>query len=479
MFIVVPCFLTAPVGQPDPSVVNVTSTSVSLMWAEPARPNGLITDYSVQRRRSSTTPLEYDVGVAFDGNGIASFASRIANLGGFTNEIRLTFRTLRPEGILLYYINQAGSDLLAIELRDGLPYFVFDAGSGSGVAVPAVEAGTTFNDGEWHSVVASLTGQAGSILVDGTYMGSGMSPGSDRVISSSQALHIGGIPSSSPVSTIVGGATLGRNRFAGCLFGVTLNGETLNMSRSDPSEGVELVDGCPVDVGAGWRLRGSGYLALEAGLITGPDFSLTFDLHTSDSDGLVFFVHSADSASALGMEMRDSTLFIVAHSNDTREVSVGSPHSACSTEYLSVTLTVSGTEVTVSVSGGGVVAVADPWLPVVLSSSIYFGGIPRGSPSYNLAAQIGLNVDTPLSGCVRLVELVTGGVSVGVRVSDSSQVAFDGCGPRRSGCVSPAEFSLGTTMSFTDSPLESFTGESCDMHTYVIAQSCIVLACGQ
>ena len=442
------------------------------MWAEPAQPNGLITDYSVQRRRSSTTPLEYDVGVAFDGNSIASFAARIANLGGFTNEIRLMFRTLRPEGVLLYYINQAGSDLLAIELRGGLPYFVFDAGSGSGLAVPAVEVGTTFNNGEWHSVVASLTGQTGSILVDGMYTGTNMSQGLDSVISSSQALHIGGILSSSPVSTIVGGATLSRSQFAGCVFGVTLNGETLDMSQSDPSEGVELVDGCPVDVGAGWRLGGSGHLALAAGLITDPDFSLTFDLHTSDSDGLVFFVHSADSASALGMEMRGSTLFVVAYGNDTREVSVGSPHSACSMEDFSITLTISGTEVIVSVSGGGVVAVADPWLPVVLSSSIYFGGIPRGSPSYNLAVQIGLNVDTPLSGCVRLVELVTGGASVDVRVSDSSQVAFDGCGPRRSGCVSPVEFSLGTVMSFTDSSLESFTGESREVPIAFIVRAC-------
>ena len=437
----------------------MTSTSVSLSWAGPNQPNGIITEYSVSRRRSSATPLEQDVGVAFYGTGLASFAAGVANLGSFSNEIRLTFRTLVPQGVILYYINQAGSDLLAIELRGGVPYFIFDAGTGSAEIAPVVQSGMTFSDGEWHSLIATQNGRTGSILVDGMYSGTGMSPGQDSVIASSQALHIGGIPSAAPLSTIEGGATLSRSRFAGCLFNVVLNGEEVDLTQSSSSEGVDVVNGCPVDVGSGWRLVGNGYVALEENSISHSDFSLTFELHTLDSDALVLFAYSADLENALGIEIRNSSLYVVARGNGTRYILIGRQHAPCAANNLSIRLTVNGTTVSISTLGEDSYIVTNSWPVTILTSAVYFGGVPRGSPGYALAVQLGLNVATRLSGCMRSVELVSGGVGVGVSVGDSSQVRFDGCGlTRGSGCVSPVDVNVGTGMSYTDAPLESFTG---------------------
>ncbi len=452
-------FLTDPIGQPEPTVVNVTSSTVSLSWEGPNQPNGIIIDYSVQQRRSSATPNEQDVGVAFYGTGLVRFEPGMANLGGFSNEIRLMFRTLVSQGTLLYYINQAGSDLLAIELRNGIPYFVFDAGSGSAEVAPSVQSNVTFSDGQWHSLVATLNGQVGSILVDSVYSGTGMSPGQDSIISSSQRLSIGGIPSSSPANTLGGGVTLSRTPFAGCVFGVTLNSEELDMTLSFFSEGVDFVEGCPVDVESGWRLRGNGYVALEEDSITNTDFSLTFKIRTTDSDALVLFAFSPEvTNNALSIEIRNSSLYAVAYSNGTVRTSmIGPQNSLCQMNDISVQLVVNGSNVLVGIENYNSI-VTNLWPETVLSAPVYFGGVARESPSYSLASQLGVSLYNPLSGCVRAVELVTGGVSVGVNVGASYQVRFDGCGPRGSGCGSTVDTNVGMTMMYTDSSLTSFRG---------------------
>ena len=64
-------FLTAPTPPRSLKVVNVTDTTVTLSWMSPDPPNGIITNYQVQYRRSdsssytsidtNTTDLTYTV----------------------------------------------------------------------------------------------------------------------------------------------------------------------------------------------------------------------------------------------------------------------------------------------------------------------------------------------------------------------------------------------------------------------------------
>lgn len=430
-------------------------------------PNGIISSYSLQRRSPPTMISQRDVGVAFDGNGIASFSPGEANLGGFSNELRLRFRTFQPQGVLLYYINTAGTDLLAIELRNGVPYFIFDAGSGTGVVRPDFQGGpdVLFNDGEWHTVVASQTGQTGIILVDGLYTGANSSIGTDSVISSSQALHIGGIPDSSPLQTITGGVAsssrlIGQN-FAGCIFGVVLNGQTLDFSLSDLSAGVDVVSGCPVGLERGWSFIGGGFLTLSENIISSSDTMLNFDLRTSDSNALVLFVHSSDLSSGIGIEIRDSALNLVVNNNGTTSRTVaGDVGGACDGEWHRVELVMTVSSVTLSLDtspSGSLFLLSD----ILLSSAVYFGGIPQDSRGHNLAVQTGLGVGIPLSGCVRMVELVVGdGGGVEVTPVASLLVRFDGCGLGRGvSCDTPLDRNTGTEMSFIDVGLNPFTGK--------------------
>ena len=53
MLILCVCFLTAPTAPRSLMIVNVTDSTVTLSWLQPSVPNGIITQYQVQYRRTN------------------------------------------------------------------------------------------------------------------------------------------------------------------------------------------------------------------------------------------------------------------------------------------------------------------------------------------------------------------------------------------------------------------------------------------
>ncbi|KAL5474651.1 hypothetical protein EMCRGX_G026633 [Ephydatia muelleri] len=66
--------------------------------------------------------------------------------------------TYNPSGILLYQINSVMTDFLGVKLHGGLPWLIFDVGSGQ--AVVGSNSTRTFNDGQWHTGYVALFEQA-------------------------------------------------------------------------------------------------------------------------------------------------------------------------------------------------------------------------------------------------------------------------------------------------------------------------------
>lgn len=454
----------------------VTESSVSLSWAPPTSPNGVISSYSVRRRSPSSipSPLLRDVGVAFDGTVIQQFAGTEHRLGGAGNQISLSFRTLSDTGTILYYINQPGTDFIAIELRNGTPWFFFDAGTGPAVIRPDLGgADVRFDDGDWHSISASHSRRQGSIIVDGLYSGSGQSVGLDEVITSSQTLYVGGIPDHIPRSTQAGltssDTTLLGHAFAGCMFGVTLNGQVLDFSSSTSvGEAITDLPGCPVNLERGYYHVGGGYRSLASNAITSSRFSLTFDFRTTHSDGLLFFAHSSDGL-AVGVDIRNSSLYLVLHDNSSTLRQQIASGDACSGHWNTILLDQSFSEVFLSVNSTGSSLFLSS-SSVVFSSSLFFGGVPSSSAAYQVAMAAGMNVRVPFSGCIRdrFPGLLVNGVPVApenLQLSTSRLVKFDGC--YRSGVLDPStcvqSFSTsqlaGTSVTFNDTSLNPFSGQ--------------------
>ena len=462
-----------PSGQPPPRVNETTSTSIFLDWDGPSEPNGDNTSYSVYRQSPSllSSPLLRDVGVAFDGNIIKQFSSSDNNLGGITNTITLSFRTFQPLGTILYYINEARTDYMAIELRNGVPWFFFDSGSGPAVIQPDLRSNNVqFNDGEWHSITTAQTGRMGNITVDGRYYGSGMSSGTDQVISNRQILYIGGIPDGIPRSTISGSqssnSTLIGLNYAGCIFGVTLNNQPLDISTStDIGDTINAnIPGCSIELEYGTSFLGGGYITFPSNTLQNTRFSWTFDIRTTHNQGLIFFVYNMNQT-GVAVEIKNSLLQLELISEGSIQRSIVINASVCDGEWHTILIDRSTDEFFLSLDGIGDFLIL-PSTDIIFPSAVFFGGVPMGTSAYDLALSSGVNVYSAFSGCSRPQAdgLIVNGERVPLIPVDHYQVRFDGCHASQrlpsSTCVTPwVSFSAGTSRYFNDTSLQPFSGK--------------------
>lgn len=465
--LIISLFTAAPTGQPNPTLTNISTTSVSLSWEAPEQPNGIISSYLVHRRTPSLLPIpaRNDVGVSFTGNGYATFTP--SNPSSFENELSFSFRTLDCCGIIFYSINTAQTDMIAVELRNGTPWFVFDAGSGPGAIKP--EGDTTFNDGSWHSITATQRGNTGTITVDNLYIGSGNSQGTSSVVGYT-VHYVGGIPSDAPLLTRNGGpnplATLSGQRFAGCLYNVIYNDVTFDFSSGFPGVG-RPDQGCPVDLVTTVQLLGGGYFSLAENTITRNSFNISFQFRTTHTDGLLFFVYASDG-SLFGIELRNSNIHIVLRLSAS---SFSPTEDLCDGEWHSITIFQEGEQFSFTVDEKSEVT-SLPRSTTIFSSRIFFGGVPLDSTALDIARDADLNTYTPFSGCIRIPAplLYVAGQPIVGNVAESELVNYDGCGDAPgTSCVAPwSEIDAEMERSITDTGLNPFSGST--KHTLYIHQ---------
>ncbi len=455
-------------GQEAPTATNKTATSVSLQWEAPLLPNGIISNYVIQRRLPSLlpSPSERDVGVSFSGTGHATFNT--SSLGGFTNTIELRFRTLSASGTLLYYISRSQSDLMAVELRSGVPWFVFDVGTGPAAIRP--EADVTFNDGLWHTLVAVQEGVSGSIEIDGLYTGSGNSIGTSQVLSSGLPVYIGGVPPQSPLTSSNGelnpAATLRGELFAGCLFDLKINNTVVDFSsQTDPHPGVGTEEfGCPINGVRQTQFLGGGYRQLAENTISSSQFSLTFDFRTTDLHGLLLFGFNSSDASSFGVEIRNSFVYLLSWVDGSRSESVVNTPAVCDGGWHTIVLEQAGDELALVVDGSTAFATF-PRADITFNSGLFIGGVPMGTYYSEVAGSLGLDVYTPYSGCTRASSpyLFVDGSPVEVATVASEFVRFDQCGDSPgAACSAPwVGVDAGQGLTYSDFNLTPFTGWSC------------------
>eukprot|EP00731_Ephydatia_muelleri_P016337 Em0009g761a len=113
---------------------------MSLQWNAPLQPDYVITAYTLHHR-------------------VPSLKSQ-SEMWAPPSMATVQFHTYNPSGILFYQINNVMTDFLGVKLHGGLPWLIFDVGSGP--AVVGSNSTRTFNDGQWHT-----SPPVGSNLCDG------------------------------------------------------------------------------------------------------------------------------------------------------------------------------------------------------------------------------------------------------------------------------------------------------------------------
>ena len=82
-------FITAPTAPKSLMIVSITNTTVSLSWMPPDTPNGIITQYQLQYRRSDNTTNITSLNIANDNltytvTGLSSNTEYVFTVRAFT-----------------------------------------------------------------------------------------------------------------------------------------------------------------------------------------------------------------------------------------------------------------------------------------------------------------------------------------------------------------------------------------------------------
>ena len=221
----------APENQSPPQAFAITSTSISLKWVLPQTLNGpALLRYIVERTNPvfHEPPMQVSAGVRFPGFGYYQLNKNFIP-DSATTEIEFEFKTKYSSGLLFFASSDGQEDLLAIEFREGRPWFMFDTESGP--TVFTVSQNMTFHDGNWHSVRLTRNMRDGEIVIDEFFKGSGSGTGSANVIGQISKVFVGGLPSNfSIIRKDSGIYTLNRHPYIGCIRNFKYKGVAVNFT---------------------------------------------------------------------------------------------------------------------------------------------------------------------------------------------------------------------------------------------------------
>ncbi|XP_071954470.1 pikachurin-like [Antedon mediterranea] len=116
----------------------------------------------------------------------------LKRLTGLTTDIRVDFKTVSNEGLMLWTGQDAmtsSSDFMSLGLQNGILRLSYNLGSGE----TSVTANTSINDGEWHTVSISRIGREAKMTVDKKEIVSAVTKGSLSYLNTNNGMFIGGM----------------------------------------------------------------------------------------------------------------------------------------------------------------------------------------------------------------------------------------------------------------------------------------------
>ncbi|XP_077409138.1 laminin subunit alpha-2 isoform X2 [Vanacampus margaritifer] len=248
------------------------------------------------------------VSVSSGGDCLRSYRPDIRK--GRYNTIVLHVKTTTPDNLLFYLGSAKYVDFLALEMRKGKVYFLWDVGSGVGrVEYPLL----TIDDGNWHRIEASRNGLNGTVLVyplEGPRAGvvptphSATSPVTYTIldVDTNAYLFVGGI-----LGTIKKADAVRTTTFTGCMGETFLDGKPIGLWNYRDRQGD--CKGCVVSPQASngegtVQLDGEGYAAVGRPTRWNPNVSsVTFKFRTFASDALLMYLATDDMKDFLSLEL--------------------------------------------------------------------------------------------------------------------------------------------------------------------------------
>ncbi|XP_035991625.1 usherin [Fundulus heteroclitus] len=436
-----------PAGLSSPRLHSVNETTIQIDWDPPDQLNGPSPLYQVERTDVSLSDPQEPVvrGTRFPGNGYYEFPSNTLPSNTDFTGVKLSFRTWSPDGLLLCAFSPDQEEFLAIQIKNGRPYFLFDP-QGSAVAVGVQgDRERRYNDGQWHSIVATRQRAVGTIVINHQYSGSASASSGNSIIGENMGLFIGGLPEDfTLVRDDSGDTQLVQRGFSGCLRDISVKmtdsplekWKLLDWKKATKKvEVYESWEGCPLQTVEGVHFLGDGYLELNTDVFSGGhNFDISIDFRTDQLSALLLFTYSTQTEDYMLVELEAGLLsFILAFGGHTTELRMWVGLSYCDGGWKQLSLAKQGSLISAAV---------DEWAEEMrgmggaaslrVDSPLYLGGVPTEllHPALNVQSH-----KHGLGGCVRRLTVrsdartpsVSRSINLSVTYCRSVRVNLDGC----------------------------------------------------
>nr|XP_009687092.1 PREDICTED: laminin subunit alpha-2 [Struthio camelus australis] len=386
---------TPPRVSPPPATPSVSSALDSLATemksASIASPFGSVTDSCA----ADTEPAILEGGKQFG----LSRNSHIAVAFDDTkvkNRLTIEFevRTMADAGLLFYMARINHADFAAVQIKNGLPYFTYDLGSGdTNTMIP-----NKINDGQWHKIKIFRTKQEGNLIVDGVSNRT-VSPKKADILDVVGTLYIGGLPVNYTTRRI-GPVTYS---IAGCIRSFKMTESPVDLDNPTSSFNVGK---CFVTAQKGTYFDGTGFARTVGAYKVGTDLLVEFEFRTTQMNGVLLGI-SSQKMDGLGIELVDGKVMFHVDNGAGRFSAIyepDAPGSLCDGQWHKVLANKIKHRLELTVDGSQV----DGNSPNRASTSadtndpVFVGGYPDG------LNQFGLTTNIRFKGCIRFLKLTKG-----------------------------------------------------------------------
>ncbi|RMC13007.1 hypothetical protein DUI87_10536 [Hirundo rustica rustica] len=308
--------------------------------------------------------------------------------------IEFEVRTTADSGLLFYMARINHADFATVQIKNGLPYFSYDLGSGN----TSTMISNKVNDGQWHQIKVSRAKQEGNLMVDGISNRT-VSPKKADILDVVGMLYVGGLPINYTTRRI--GPVL--HSIDGCIRNFRMTESPIDLDNPTSSFNVGK---CFVTAQKGTYFEGTGFAKTVGAYRVGTDLLVEFEFRTTRMNGVLLGV-SSQKMDGLGIELVGGKVMFHVDNGAGRFSAVyepDAPGSLCDGQWHKVRankikhhleLTVDGRQVETD-SPNRASTSADT------NDPLFVGGYPDG------VTQFGLTTNIRFKGCIRFLKLTKG-----------------------------------------------------------------------
>ncbi|XP_072711933.1 laminin subunit alpha-2 [Ciconia boyciana] len=308
--------------------------------------------------------------------------------------IEFEVRTTADSGLLFYMARINHADFATVQIKNGLPYFSYDLGSGDTNTMIS----NKINDGQWHKIKVIRTKQEGNLIVDDVSNRT-VSPKKADILDVVGMLYVGGLPVNYTTRRI-GPVTYSID---GCIRSFKMTESPVDLDNPTSSFNVGK---CFVTAQKGTYFDGTGFAKTVGAYKVGTDLLVEFEFRTTRMNGVLLGV-SSQKMDGLGIELVDGKVMFHVDNGAGRFSAIYEPYapgSLCDGQWHKVLAKKIKHRLELTVDDRQV----DGNSPNRASTSadtndpVFVGGYPDG------VTQFGLTTNIRFKGCIRFLKLTKG-----------------------------------------------------------------------